>query len=83
MQRREEKTSIDSILIRILDVILFLAERGLALRGDEERLGSSHNGTFLGLLEVLAKYDSVLEEHLKRMQNSQGDKKSLKKKEKN
>ena len=46
---------------------LFLAERGLAFRGDEEVLGSPHNGDFLGFVEVLAKYDPVLEEHLERV----------------
>ena len=79
MKRNEEEGTIDSLLLkdfiketnrwrsilkRILDVTLFLAERGLAFRGDEEVLGSPHNGNFLGFREVLAKYDPVLEEHL-------------------
>ena len=64
-----------SIIKRIdvgIDLTLFLVERGLAFRGDEEVLGSQHNGIFLGFIEVLAKYDPVLEEHLERMRNSQG-----------
>ena len=62
-----------NILKRILDVILFLAERGLAFRGDEEKLDSVHNGNFLGFIEVLAKYDPVLDDHLKRVRRSQED----------
>ena len=62
-----------NILKRILDVILFLAERGLAFRGDEEKLGSVHNGNFLGFIEVLAKFDPVLDDHLKRVRRSQED----------
>ena len=67
-----------NILKRILDVILFLAERGLAFWGDEEKLGSVHNGNFLGFIDVLAKYDLVLDDHLKRVRRSQEvDKKRL------
>ena len=49
-----------------------MAERGWAFRVEEEVLGSPHNGNFLGFIEVLAKYDPVLEEHLERVRNSQG-----------
>lgn len=36
------------ILKRIIDVILFLGERGLALRGNSHLLGDPYNGNFLG-----------------------------------
>lgn len=37
-----------SVLERVVEVIKFLAERGLALRGHDELLGSAHNGNFFG-----------------------------------
>ena len=47
----------------------FLAERNLAFRGTEEKVGneSVHNGNFLGLVELFAKFDPVFEEHLRKV----------------
>eukprot|EP00795_Rhopilema_esculentum_P000983 gene983-10755_t len=47
-----------------LDVVMFLGERGLAFRGDSEKIGDTHNGNFLGILELLARYDPFLQEHI-------------------
>lgn len=38
------------ILRRILDVVIFLGERGLSLRGDRHLVGNPRNGNFLGNL---------------------------------
>ena len=53
------------MLERIVAVITFIAERGLAFRGDEEVFGSAHNGNYLGMLELLAQFDPFLREHIK------------------
>lgn len=45
------------VLKRVLQVIAFLSERGLAFRGENETLGSPNNGNYLGILELLADYD--------------------------
>lgn len=50
-------------------VITFLSERGLAFRRDNETLGSVHNGNYLGILELLGKFDPFLDEHLKKYRN--------------
>lgn len=55
-----------SILQRILSVTRFLASRGLPFRGTNEKFGSKNNGNYLGILELLAEYDPVLEEHIKK-----------------
>ena len=39
---------------------IFLGERNLAFRGSDETLGSPQNGNILGLFELLAKRDPVL-----------------------
>ncbi|XP_065673958.1 zinc finger MYM-type protein 1-like [Hydra vulgaris] len=59
------------ILERILDVILFLGERGLAIRGKSDLIGDSHNVNFLGLLELISHYDPILKEHVIKVKQSQ------------
>ena len=57
------------VLTRVVHVLIFLCERGLAIRGSDERIGSVHNGNFLGIIELLAEYDSFLSEHLEKYGN--------------
>ena len=45
---------------RISAVICTLEEQGLPYRGDNEQFGSSKNGNYLGLLELVAKFDPIL-----------------------
>ena len=59
------------ILERLLHAVFFLAERGLPFRGDSEVIGDKSNGLFLGLLEVIARYDPVLKAHLAKVRQSQ------------
>lgn len=49
---------------RIVAVIKFLSERGLAfMMNNNEHLCSSSNGSYLGLLELIAQFDPFLKEH--------------------
>ena len=59
------------ILKRIIDIVLFLGERGLAFRGSSQRIGSADNGNFLGLIELLSKYDPILKVHVEKVSESQ------------
>jgi len=54
------------ILHRLLAMIQFLAERRMAFRGsaNHEAIGDPKNGNFLGMAELLAKFDPVMAEHL-------------------
>ena len=54
------------ILGRVVKVNLFLRERGLALRGKDETIGSVHNGNFLGILELLSEYGGFFAKHIER-----------------
>ena len=47
-----------------MSVIKFLCVRGLAFRGHDEIVGSSHNGNYLGLIELISEYDPFLAQHL-------------------
>ena len=53
-----------TLLERIIEVVKFLAERGLSFRDSDETVGSPHNGNYFGLLELLANFDSFLAKHI-------------------
>ena len=53
-----------ALLKRLLDVTLYLAFRNLPFRGSTNTLDEPDNGHFLGIIELLAKYDSILNDHL-------------------
>uniref|UniRef100_H2YLA9 HAT C-terminal dimerisation domain-containing protein n=1 Tax=Ciona savignyi TaxID=51511 RepID=H2YLA9_CIOSA len=42
------------LLRRLVSVVKFLCVRGLAFRGNNELIGSSNNGNYLGILELLS-----------------------------
>ncbi len=58
-----------SLLLRVISVIKFLCERGLPLRGDDELIGSTKNGNFLGILELMSQFDPFLSNDLKQYGN--------------
>lgn len=68
---RSEKDKWRAILRRILDVVFFLGKRGLAFRGSSHLIDDPQNGNFLGLIELLSKYDALLLEHVEKVRKSQ------------
>jgi len=58
------------VLERIVATIKFLANRGLGFRGDDEIIGSTRNGNYLGTLELIAQFDPFLNEHIKKYGNA-------------
>ena len=58
-----------SVLTRVVRVLKFICERGLAIRGHNEIIGSVHNGNFLGLIELVAEYDPFLKNHIENHAN--------------
>ena len=70
VQIDKEKVYWRAVLKRFVAVVKFLCERGLPLRGGNEVFGSSQNGNFLGLLELLAQLDDFLADHICRFGNS-------------
>ena len=48
-----------------MHITLYLAENNMALRGTSDKLYTPNNWKFLGLLELLAKFDPVMQEHLR------------------
>lgn len=66
IQFQTEAEKHTKILERLLDVTFHLASRNLSLRGKTSNLDDVHNGNFLGPLELLARYDPLLHEHLEK-----------------
>jgi hypothetical protein len=57
------------VLFMIILIVRFLAEHNIAFRGSNSRLYQGNNGNFLGLIEMLAKFDPVIKEHVDRITN--------------
>lgn len=58
-----------TLLKRIVDVIKFISERGLAFRGENEHVNNPRNGNYLGIFELLGIYDDFLNQHLQKHAN--------------
>lgn len=60
---------IDKGIIKALEVEVQywykVLQRELSFRGTNEVVGSQNNGNFLGIIELIAEYDSFLKEHIK------------------
>ena len=50
-------------------MIKFLSSRGLAFRGSSDLVGSTQSDNFLGILKLLAKYDTFLAEDIQKRVN--------------
>ena len=68
MMERKHVEKNRKILSSIIDVILYLAKQGLAFRGHREFQGlgcpSVNEGNFLELIKLIAKNNTLLEQHL-------------------
>lgn len=66
----KEIKKLKEILKRILDIIRFITKQNLAFRGhhksvhQEESNSMENRGNFLEVVDLLAKYDPVLHEHV-------------------
>lgn len=60
-----------SVIHRVIAIVCHLAERNQALRGSSDLLFDCHNGNFLSLVELMGQFDSVMNQHLKRMKNQE------------
>lgn len=56
---------------RLVEITLYLAENNIAFRGTSAKLFTKNNGNFLGLVQLLGKFDVVLMEHLRRISYQQ------------
>ncbi|GIX77079.1 zinc finger MYM-type protein 1 [Caerostris extrusa] len=57
-------------MLTVFAVICTFAERGLPFRGDNEKFGAPNNANYFGLLELEAKFDPFLRDHIDRYGNT-------------
>lgn len=55
--------------MRVVAAVRSLAIREHAFRGSDEKFGSSHNGSYLMVLELIAEFDSLLACHIEKYGN--------------
>ena len=66
----KEKNRWRGILDSVVEVIKFLCKQNLPLRGHREDSNSRNQVNFLETLNLLAKYDAIIKEHLSVIQLS-------------
>ncbi|CAN0846274.1 Zinc finger MYM-type protein 1 [Linum grandiflorum] len=67
----KEKDHWRKVLLRIVSIVKFLAKHNLAFCGSNQKLYQSSNGIFLRLVEILAEFDLITQEHVHRITNDE------------
>jgi len=58
-------------MIRIIAAIQYLAKHNDAFRGSSDVVNTENNGKFIGIIEMMGKFDPTIMEHLCRIKNKE------------
>ncbi|XP_060846551.1 uncharacterized protein LOC132926228 [Rhopalosiphum padi] len=67
----KEKIHWRNVLKRIICAVKFLSKHNDAFRGSSDKVCTKNNGKFLGLIEMMASFDDVMAEHIRRINNQE------------
>lgn len=67
----QEKQHWKKVLVRIIGVVKTLSRNNLPFRGSNEKIYEKNNGLFCQLIEFIAEFDPIMEEHLRRVKNNE------------
>ncbi|XP_022883501.1 zinc finger MYM-type protein 1-like [Olea europaea var. sylvestris] len=59
------------VFLRIIYVVKTLAKNNLAFRGDNEKIYQENNGIFLSMIQMIAEFDPVMQEHVRRIKSKE------------
>jgi ribosomal protein L33 len=61
---QKESRALEIDLTRLTNFTLHLAVKNMAFRGSSDKLYIHNKGKYLGLVQLLAKFDPVMQEHI-------------------
>ncbi|KAL6538588.1 hypothetical protein OROGR_012576 [Orobanche gracilis] len=67
----KEKKFWGEVLKRIMCVVKGLASCNMAFRGNNEKLDDDNSGIFLTMIRMIAEFDPIMEEHLRRIRKKE------------
>ncbi|KAF0706211.1 zinc finger MYM-type protein 5-like, partial [Aphis craccivora] len=67
----KEKQHWKNVMIRIIAAIQYLAKHNDAFRGSSDVVNTENNGKFIGIIEMMGKFDPTIMEHLRRIKNKE------------
>jgi len=64
---QKESERWNQVLTRLMNIALYLAENNIAFRGVSDKLYCPNNGKYLGLIQLFAKFDPIMQDHVTRI----------------